>query len=44
MGQPTFLAYFFIEIVPDLSTKVHERYLCNADIISDPIEKAVRKQ
>lgn len=32
---------FFIEIVPDLGTKVHERY---ADIISDPIEKVIRKQ
>ena len=35
---------FFIEIVPDLDTKVHERYLCNADIVSDPNEKAIRKQ
>ena len=30
---------FFIEIVPNLGTKVDERYLCNANNISDPIEK-----
>ena len=34
---------FFIEIVPDLGTKVDERYLCDASNISDPIEKAIQK-
>ena len=34
---------FFIEIVPNLGTKVDERYLCNASNISDPIEKAIQK-
>ena len=30
---------FFIEIVPNLSSKVDEKYLCNASNIFDPIEK-----
>ena len=34
---------FFIEIVPNLGTKVDERYLCNASNISDPIEKAMQQ-
>ena len=34
---------FFIEIVPNLGTKVDERYLCDASNISDPIEKAIQK-
>ena len=34
---------FFIEIVPNLGTKVDERYLCNTGIISDPIEEAIQK-
>ena len=34
---------FFIEIVPNLSTKVYERYLCNASNISDLTEKAIQK-
>ena len=34
---------FFIEIVPNLGTKVDERYLCDASNISDPIEKATQK-
>ena len=34
---------FFIEIVPDVDTKVDERYLCNASNISDSIEKALHK-
>ena len=34
---------FFIEIVPNLGTKVDERYLCNANNISDPIEKGIQK-
>ena len=34
---------FFIEIVPNLGTKVDERYLCDASNISDPIENAIRK-
>ena len=33
----------FIEIVPNLGTKVDKRYLCNASNISDPIEKAMQK-
>ena len=32
---------FFIEIVPNLGTKVDERYLCNTGNISDPIEEAI---
>ena len=40
-GIANIFSIFFIEIVPDLGTKVHERY---ADIISDPIEKVIRKQ
>ena len=42
-GIANIFSIFFIEIVPDLGTKVHERYLCNADIISDPIEKSYTK-
>ena len=34
---------FFIEIVPNLGTKVDERYLCDASNISDPIKKAIQK-
>ena len=34
---------FFIEIVPNLGTKVDERYLCNTGNISDPIEEATQK-
>ena len=34
---------FFIEIVPNLGTKVDERYLGDAGKISDPIEKAIQK-
>ena len=34
---------FFIEIVPNLGTKVDERYLCDPSNISDPIEKAIQK-
>ena len=34
---------FFIEIVPNLGTKVDERYLCDASNISDPVEKAIQK-
>ena len=34
---------FFIEIVPNLGTKVDERYLCNASNISDSIDKAIQK-
>ena len=34
---------YFIEVVPNLGTKVDERYLCNASSISDPIEKAIQK-
>ena len=34
---------FFVEIVPNLGTKVDERYLCNASNISDPIEKLIQK-
>ena len=37
----TFLAHFFIEAVPNLGTKVDERYLCDASKISDPVEKAI---
>ena len=34
---------FFIEIVPNLGTKIDKRYLCDASNISDPIEKAIQK-
>ena len=34
---------FFIEIVPNLGTKVDERYLCDNGNISDPTEKAIQK-
>ena len=34
---------FFVEIVPNLGTKVDERYLCDASNISDPIKKAIQK-
>ena len=34
---------FFVEIIPNLGTKVDERYLCNASNISDPIEKLIQK-
>ena len=34
---------FFVEIVPNLGTKVDERYLCNASNNSDPIEKLIQK-
>ena len=34
---------FCVEIVPNLGTKVDERYLCNASNISDPIKKAIQK-
>ena len=34
---------FFVEIVPNLDTKVNERYLCSASNICDPIEKAMQK-
>ena len=34
---------FFIEIAPNLGTKVDERYLCDASNISDPTEKAIQK-
>ena len=34
---------FFIEIVPNLGTTANERYLCNDNDISDPIEKAIQK-
>ena len=34
---------FFIEIAPNLGTKVDERYLCDARNISDPTEKAIQK-
>ena len=34
---------FSIEAVPNLGTKVNERYLCDASNISDPIEKAIQK-
>ena len=34
---------FFIEIVPNLGTKVDERYLCNTGKISDRIEEAISK-
>ena len=37
------LNIFFIEIIPNLGTKVDERYLCNASDISDPVEKAIQK-
>ena len=33
----------FTEIVPNLDTKVDERYLCKASNISDPIEKTIQK-
>ena len=33
----------FIEIVPNLGTKVDGRYLCDASNISDPIQKAIKK-
>ena len=35
---------FFIEVVPDLSTNVNERYLCNVSNISDPIEKLYKNK
>ena len=34
---------FFIEIVPNLGTKVDEIYLCDPSNISDPIETAIQK-
>ena len=34
---------FFIEIFPDLGTKVNKRYLCNDSNISNPIEKTIQK-
>ena len=34
---------FFIEIVPNVGTKVNARYLCDASNIPDPIEKAIQK-
>ena len=34
---------FFIKIVPNLVTKVDERYSCDASNISDPIGKAIQK-
>ena len=37
------LNFFFIEVVPNLATKVDERYLCNANNISDSIEKVTQK-
>ena len=33
---------FFIEIIPNLGTKVDERYLCDTSNISGPIEKAIK--
>ena len=34
---------FFIKIVPNLGTKVDERYLSNTGNISDPIEEDLQK-
>ena len=34
---------FFVEIVPNLGTKVDERYSCDPSNISYPIEKAIQK-
>ena len=34
---------FFTEIVPNLDTKVDERYLCKSSNISHPVEKAGQK-
>ena len=36
------MSTFFIEIVPNLGTKVDKRYLCDASNISDPTEKAIQ--
>ena len=34
----------FTEIVPNLGTKVDGRYLCDANNISDPIQKAIKNE
>ena len=41
--QLTFLTHFLLKLFSNLGTKLDKKFLCNAAIISDPIEKAIQK-